>query len=353
MLIRRFAPVVMSVWFATTLLSGYAYADNTPPEKASSGAQTDKLVVYAAGYRTDSANTDHPGYWKNGKWIKLAPYFGHINSVAVKRGNVFAAGSGFNQKGGGGIWKDGKWTALAGSVSVNSMDVTPSATYVTGDTIDVNSSVPIVTGYWRNGSWHRLQNGSRTVAIEALHQDLYIAGYAYKGSDIWVGFWKNGVWHGVVPGLFADVTSMAVSGSDVYLGGQAGSDTFYLHAGYWKDGKWVLLPSLDRSKQSEVNCLVVTAHAVYAGGYSYNNTGMVPGYWKNGVWVELSRPNPKRNGSVNALAVFGNHVYAGGYRMEASGIFTPGYWEDGKWVGLSLPSGGRGGEVLSLVVTRE
>jgi len=74
--------------------------------------------------------------------------------------------------------------------------------------------------------------------------------------------------------------------------------------GYWLNGSWNDLPSLDSSRASNVRSLVVLGSDVYAGGYSTNSSGVtVAGYWLNGSWNGLPPLDPSKHSVVVSLVV--------------------------------------------------
>jgi len=74
--------------------------------------------------------------------------------------------------------------------------------------------------------------------------------------------------------------------------------------GYWKNGAWVGLSPLSAAKSTGVTSLAVSGTDVYAGGYSNNASNVVvPGYWKNGTWTGLPTLSTTKNAFVTSLAV--------------------------------------------------
>ena len=50
---------------------------------------------------------------------------------------------------------------------------------------------------------------------------------------------------------------MAVSGGDIYIAGYLWNSASIAHAGYWKNGIWIGLPSLDDIQQSLADSIVI------------------------------------------------------------------------------------------------
>ena len=127
------------------------------------------------------------------------------------------------------------------------------------------------------------------------------------------------------------------------LGCHTSAQTELSMPGYWKNGVWVGLPPLPTldPRSSSVTSLLVSGSDVFAGGYSDNSAGMLaPGYWKNGSWVGLT---PPADGSaigadwrVISLAVQSGSVYAAAAASSPAApsppVATNGYWKDGAWI---------------------
>jgi hypothetical protein len=60
-------------------------------------------------------------------------------------------------------------------------------------------------------------------------------------------------------------------------------------AGYWLNGQWNALPSIDDNMNSIVEDPVVDGSDVYAAGTSQNSSGHdISGYWLNRNWHPLT-----------------------------------------------------------------
>jgi hypothetical protein len=197
--------------------------------------------------------------------------------------------------------------------------------------------------------------------------DVYVAGYAASNGNVApAGYWVNGTWTSLplpAGSVGAIIESIVVSGSDVYAAGfttpqsqPPGSSAYSGNPGYWLNGSWVGLALPAGQTAGAVTSLFVSGTDVYAGGFSHNANATIPGYWLNGAWVGLAAPVGFDGGEVHSLVLSGGKVYAAGVSGvgDGTGYFSstvPGYWLNGAWVGLPIPSPGTGfSSVSSLTV---
>jgi len=232
-------------------------------------------------------------------------------------------------------------------------------------------------GYWKNAAWVGLTplptldtKGSSVTSLYISGSDVYAGGYCDDSSGKYVpGYWKNSTWVGLMPPHDAsadwEVGTLVVVGGSVYASAVADYDTApdppVATNGYWKDGAWVTLPLPASSGGGLVDSLAVTAGGdIYAGGCSYTlgdmeSTTDLPGYWENGVWKGLTGPSGTYSGEITCLAVSGSDVYAGGWCVvnagSGSGKQVAGLWLDGTWTALSPSTSTDWWNIISLVVS--
>jgi len=201
-------------------------------------------------------------------------------------------------------------------------------------------------GYWKNSTWNMAQLPSGAVngyvtSLALSGSDVYVGGYIYGNSNQHVpGYWKNGIWTSLTATATGeDVSSMTVVGNNVYAGGYHSGTP-----GYWINGTWVGLPtSTPGSTQPVVSIFIQNTDVIAVNAN---------GFWKNGTWFGFATPVPAGTAVIAATAVTFDtgHFYKGGYIMS-SGVDIPGYWLDGIWNGLSLPGGYTHGQINSICIS--
>ncbi len=68
-----------------------------------------------------------------------------------------------------------------------------------------------------------------------------------------------------------------------------------------------------------------TQTAIYAAGISINASNVwIPGYWRNGTWTALSSLDSARNSMASSIAVSGGNVYVAGYSYSPSNLAVGG-----------------------------
>ncbi len=149
-------------------------------------------------------------------------------------------------------------------------------------------------------------------------------------------------------GLNGVVTAIAVSGTNVYVGGQ------FTRAGYlsatniarWDGSSW---SALGDGVTGQVNALAVCGNDVYVGGW-FTSVGGVPAKniakWNGSTWSALSSGTGDENfsGGVHAIAVIGTNIYVGGDFLTAGGVSARNI---AKWDGSSWSALGSGVEVTN------
>jgi hypothetical protein len=158
---------------------------------------------------------------------------------------------------------------------------------------------------------------------------------AVSGSDVYAGGqftsaggtaadrvakWNGGSWSALGSGVANPPYALAVSGSSVYAGGRAGTSGDATWLAQWDGSNWSALGSgVDR----EIDALAMWRGDLYAAGDFRNTGGNAARYiakWNGGSWSALGSGV---NGSSSALALSGSDLYVGGYFTTAGGRPTP------------------------------
>jgi hypothetical protein len=105
---------------------------------------------------------------------------------------------------------------------------------------------------WKNGGLHLLGRGvllsavyKSTAGVAVVDSNVYIAGQ-YPDTTFAGGYWKNGVWTPINNGSFTP-SSIAAIGGKVYIPGYTyirAPGSFTQRAAYWVDGTLVPLDGL-------------------------------------------------------------------------------------------------------------
>lgn len=298
--------------------------------------------------------------YSGGAWAALANngLSGDVYALAVSGSDLYVGGS-FTQTGDLSLtlnriakYSGGAWAALANqglNSNVNALAMVGGDLYVGG--MFTQTVSPVVTNLYRiakysGGTWSPLANNGLNNAVSAL---------AVSGTDLYVGGWFTVTYDGAVTnlnriakydtsgggawsafanqGLNNNVTSIAVLGSDLYVGGNFNQTvspavTLYAIAKY-SGGAWSALA--DNGLNGTVNAMVVSGGDLYVGGnFTSSAGGATPNMnriakYSGGAWSAL--PNNGLGGgpfpSVNALAMNGSDLYAGGWFTQSADSAVP------------------------------
>ena len=204
------------------------------------------MNLYAAGFFTKAgeALASHVARWDGNSWSALGA---GVNS------NVFA------------------------------LAVSGSKVYVGGQFTTAGESGATNVAQWNGASWSRMGTGIRDPLYHSVNalavsgQDVYVGGYFWDAGDLRVhsvAKWNGISWSWLGPGLALEdrtVYSLAVSGTDVYVGGD------FTKAGFvpanriarWDGSDWSALGSGVASANGSapyVTALAVSGSDLYVGG---------------------------------------------------------------------------------------
>lgn len=294
----------------------------------------------------------------------------------------------------------GNWAAVGdgGGVMdafIRAIVVTGTVAYIGGDFTDV-ANIPEAdyVARWDGMSWSALSgdgagNGALDSTVNALAVSgtkLYVGGWfsrVYDGSTTpvtggaSVALWDGAHWSGLGSNgaggssLNNGVNALAISGTDLFVGGQFtdvnDGGTPLPAADYvarWDGTHWSALSSDgagNGSLSAGVMALAATGGSLYVGGYFTNvsdNGTPVPAadyiaQWDGTHWSALGSNGAGNgafsNGYVNALAVSGSDVYVAGGFSNVSDSGTPvpaadyvARWDGTHWSALGSNGAGDG-----------
>ena len=195
------------------------------------------------------------------------------------------------------------------------------------------------TGYWDGRfSFPGLGVNDYVMAIAVSGSDVYVGGKFTRAGDIQanrIAKWNGSRWSTLGSGVNGVVNSIAVSGSLVYAGGgftQAG-DVLANRIAKWDGTRWSPLGS---GIDGPVYAVAVRDSSVYAGGLFAHAGGVQANNiarWDGSTWSSLGSGVDNQ---VNGIAVSAQNVYAGGAfkksgEVDVNWIAT---WDGNQWSAL-------------------
>jgi hypothetical protein len=216
---------------------------------------------------------------------------------------------------------------------------------------------------WNGSSWSALGSGMNNGNLSAVVRALAVSGTnLYAGGQFTtaggvsatnIAQWNGSSWSALGPGLNNvvnfGVTALAVSGNLLYAGGDfttAGGSPANSIA-QWNGSSWSTLGS---GMDNEVDALVVSGGTLYAGG-NFTTAGGVAAnsiaQWNGSSWSALGSG---MNNEVDALVVSGGTLYAGGWFTTAGGNGANyiAQWNGSSWSALGS---GMNNDVYALAVS--
>ena len=186
---------------------------------------------------------------------------------------------------------------------------------------------PFPEGQYDGGTWYTLGSGVNNLvfAIAVSGPDVYVGGdFTQAGGSPAnnIARWDGSSWHSLGTGVNDRVYDIAVSGPDVYIGGwftqAGGSPANYIAR--WDGGSWHALGSgVGGVTTPYIYAVTVSGSDIYVGGNFTQAGGSAANYiarWDGSSWHALGTGV---NGTVHAIAVSGSDVYVGGEFTQAGG----------------------------------
>ena len=302
---------------------------------------TTSATVYVAGTESKldktGRSTNYAVYWKNGREVTLTDSSSnaHAFGIAVSAKDVYVAGVVAPHAT---YWKNGVPVSLSESISVAfAIAISGNDVYIAGNVLEGEH---IKAVYWKNGSRVTLSdssNSNQATSIAVVGNDVYVAGTLNLNGRSVAKYWKNGEPVSLTDPTSVDATasSIFVSGTDIYVGGQQvikGSQLPVQIATYWKNGTPVLLSK--GIHDAGVLSIFVTGEKVSVVGYErYTDiSNSLAIYWHDGYTLTVSDNTGKyiSYASANSVFVTGDNVYVAFEQTDPNkNSSLAKYWKDG------------------------
>jgi hypothetical protein len=266
-------------------------------------------------------------------------------------------------------WDGRKWTALGSGIAgdsavVYALAVSGSNVFAAGNFTNAGGTAVNCIAKWNGSGWSGL--GSGMAGAEPYEGGPLVCALAVSGSNLYVGGvftsaggvaatniakWNGSSWSALGSGVsgganyLSVVFALAVSGSDVYVGGSfANPDgSAATNIAKWNGSSWSAL-GLGMETYNYVRALAVSGSDLYVGGF-FGKAGGIPAVciakWNGSNWSPLGSGlgmvyPPPYDLVVRALAVSGNNVYVGGGFTTAGGIAATNIakWNGSSWSAL-------------------
>ncbi len=312
-------------------------------------------------------------------WISMPGVTGEYASVwaAVvnNRGNLYIGGH-FESAGGTvanniAKWNGSRWSPLGSGVSglqafsppiIYALAVSGNDLYAAGNFTNAGGVAASNIAKWNGSSWSALGSGvsgppglypATVYALAMSGSDLYVGGYFTSAGGIAasnIAKWDGSRWSALGSGADYSVNALAVSGSNLYAGGYfttaGGPEAKYVAK--WNGNNWSALGS-GLPEWAFVNALAISGSDLYAAGDFYSADSTPPNdifKWDGSSWSAVGSWQMTTN---FALAVSGSDLYVGGFFTNAAtGANNIAKWDGSSWSALGS---GIDGPVYALAVS--
>ena len=157
------------------------------------------------------------------------------------------------------------------------------------------------------------------------------------------------------PAINGTIQAIAVSGTDIYVGGSftnAGGHAGVNYLAKWDGFTWSAVGA-PYAFNDQVDAIVISGSNIYVGGRFTNVAGTATAdymaKWNGSTWSALGSNVAGTDGALNhwvqAIAVSGADVYVGGFFTDAGGAATADFvakWNGAAWSGIGSDGAGGG-----------
>jgi hypothetical protein len=248
--------------------------------------------------------------------------------------------------------------------NVLALAVSGSDLYVGGYFTMAGDTAANYVARWNGSGWSTLGSGINNVcwALAVSGTNLYAGGsFGSAGGSHAnrVAEWNGSTWSSLGSGLSSEVSALAVSGSDLYVGGSGywAGDNKVEMVSKWNGSAWSALGvgewSGDPDWLPEIYAMAVSGSNLYVGGLFTTADGSdatLVAKWNGSTWSALGegvQGDSYNDGSyVSALAVSGSDLYVGGAFTTAgtNRAMNVAKWDGSAW--SALGSGVRAADKL-------
>jgi hypothetical protein len=318
-------------------------------------------MLYVGGeFTLAGSNATGVAMWDGANWSAVATGTNEstpagVVALAISGSNLYCGGW-FTNAGSISIdrvarWNGTNWSALGSGTSSpgRALAAMGNCVYAGGQFTTVGGVVGNFVGKWDGRTWEPLGSGMND-QVWALAS---MGGYMYAGGDFTnaggvaashIAKWDGTNWSAVGSGVtnydwFSTIRALAVSGSNLYAGGDFSfaDGNLVRNVAKWNGTNW---SALGTGFNNPVNALAISGGSLYAGGW-FTRSGTTPvngvARWDGTNWVA---PGLGIGGSINvfALASLNNNLYAGGSFNKAIGSVGNfvARWDGTNWSPLGL-----------------
>jgi hypothetical protein len=315
-------------------------------------------VLAVSGTNVYAGGGTNIAKWDGSSWTEMGAESGNVSALTASGSDIYAVVGGTNVA----KWDGSGWSPLGSGMDcvVYALAVSGTDLYAGGCfwTADGNPANNIAK--WDGSSWSAVGAGmdDAVVALAVSGSDVYAGGLFTTADGVPVNNiakWDGSSWSALGLGTGGGsynpvVRALAVSGSDVYVGGDfttAGGRTANYIA-KWNGTSWSALgsgigPQLTDGNQLVVVALAASGSNIYAAGAFTAAGGTTANYiakWNGSSWSALGSG---MNATVSAFAVSSSNIYVGGsFSTAADGIPANSIakWNGSSWSALGSGMGG-------------